>query len=133
MVKINKMRTKILNMRKKNERKKNQLMQKLMSVRSVMADKMQKATKIGSKASCESAKGDQAKINAYCENNFFDNFYKLVDCKDMSNFCYACCENEFGDVHVAERDDCYDMCDGKIKVAQTQDASGKWIWTENIH
>lgn len=119
-------------MRKKNERRKNMLMQKLMSVRTAISQKMQKATKAGSKATCAGAKDDQTKIDAYCENNFFDNFYKLVDCKDKASFCYACCENEFGDVHVAERDDCYDMCDGKTKDTPQNNDKGKWIWTENI-
>ena len=132
IIKRNLMKTKINNMRKKNERRKNMLMQKLMSVRTTMASKMQKASKAGSKTVCQNAKADQNSINAYCENNFYDNFYKLVDCKDMSNFCYSCCENEFGDVHVAERDDCYDMCDGKSKTVEQKSDKGKWIWTETL-
>jgi len=71
------------------------------------------------------------KINAYCENNFFDNYYKLLDCKDKDGFCYSCCENEFGDIHVAERDDCYNMCDGKKKSKKGK--RGNWIWTDNIY
>ena len=32
--------------------------------------------------------------------------------------------------HVAERDDCYDMCDGKSKTVEQKSDKGKWIWTE---
>jgi len=131
IIKRNKMKTKILNMRKKNERKKNMLKQKLMSVRTEMSQSVTKATKMGTKAICENSKNDQAKINAYCENNFFDNYYKLLDCKDKDGFCYSCCENEFGDIHVAERDDCYNMCDGKKKSKKGK--RGNWIWTDNIY
>jgi len=133
IVKRNQLKTKILNLRKKNERKKNMLMQKLMKTRTVMAEKMQKATKLGSQLTCETAKDNQEKIDSYCENNFFDNFYKLVDCKDKSNFCYACCENEFGDVHMAERDMCYDMCDGKQKdIIKPPKTKGAWVWSNNV-
>jgi len=55
------MKTKILNMRKKNERKKNMLKQKLMSVRTEMSQSVTKATKMGTKAICENSKNDQAK------------------------------------------------------------------------
>jgi len=109
------MKQKILTMRKKNERKKNKLKQELMTVRTEMVDKIGKITKQGSDAICETTKNDITKINYYCENNFFDNYYKLSDCKDKDNFCYICCENEFGDVYIAERDKCYNICEAKPK------------------
>jgi len=33
--------------------------------------------------------------------------------KNDENFCYLCCENEFGTNFYNERNGCYDMCDGK--------------------
>lgn len=29
----------------------------------------------------------------------------------MDDFCYICCENEFGRMHQDKREDCYVMCD----------------------
>jgi len=126
-IKRNNMKAKILSMRRKNERKKNLLKQQLMAVRTEMADSLQTATKQGSQANCEAAKGDQTKINAYCENNFFDNFSKLADCKDLSSFCYVCCENEFGDVFVTERNSCFAMCDKKAD-EKSPTENGRWQW-----
>jgi len=134
-IKRNEMKTKILNMRKKNERKKNMLRQKLMSVRTEIADSLQLASKKGSKQICEVTKGDQEKINIYCEGSFPDDFYKLNDCKDQASFCYVCCENEFGAMFVGERDDCYNMCDKKpIEKPRAEEHHGVWQWdpdTEN--
>jgi len=109
------------------------LKQQLMAVRTEMADNLTSVTKQGSKASCESSKGDQTKINAYCENNFFDNYYKLADCKDISSFCYVCCENEFGDVRVADRDECYNMCDKKADAVKSPTDEGRWQWTPELN
>jgi len=128
ILKRNTMKQKIIAMRKKNERKKNLLKQQLMSVRTEMADNLQTATKQGSQANCEAAKGDSTKINAYCENNFYDNFSKMADCKDVNSFCYVCCENEFGDVFVAERNSCYTMCDAKPAEAAAPKEAGRWQW-----
>jgi len=127
------MKAKIINMRKKNERKKNMLRQKLMSVRTEIADDIQIASKKGSKMVCESSKDDTSKIDAYCEFNFNDNFYKLSDCKDPNSFCYVCCENEFGAMFVGERDDCYNMCDTKAAPEKhPEPENGRWQWQPEV-
>ena len=126
------MKAKILSMRKKNERKKNLLKQQLMSVRTEMASNLESATQQGSKALCEAAKGDQTKVNVYCENNFFDNYSKLADCKDLSSFCYVCCENEYGDIFVSERELCYSICDKKEEGPATPSGEGRWHWEPEI-
>ena len=132
IIKRNDMKEKILSMRRKNERKKNMLKQKLITVRSEIAENLQVVSKSGSKGICKDSKDDVTKINDYCENNFFDNYNNLVDCKDKSSFCYVCCENEFGAIHVGERDDCYNMCDSQITPLDLKD-NGRWHWDAEIN
>ena len=130
-IKRNEMKEKILAMRKKNERKKNLLKQQLMAVRTEMASNLENATKQGSMETCKKAKVTQSNVDAYCEYNFNDNFAKLADCKDISSFCYVCCENEYGDIFVSEREICYSMCDKKEEAPSVED--GKWHWEPEIN
>ena len=132
VVKRNDMRAKIISMRKKNERKKNMLKQKLVSVRTEISDNLQVVSKEGSKAVCQISKDEITKINDYCENNFFDDYNKLCDCKDKSSFCYVCCENEFGAIHVGKRDSCYNMCDRRITSPVDSKENGRWQWAPEI-
>jgi len=128
------MKEKILSMRRKNDRKKKLLKQQLMAVRTEMAENLQKATKKGSKGICKDTRKNTRKINAYCENNFFDNYAKLSDCKDTNSFCYVCCENEFGDVYLAEREECYTMCDKKEKEpVRNFSRYGRWQWAPDFN
>jgi len=109
--KRNELRQKILLMRKKQQRKKNLLKAKVLTMRSKMAMDLQKLTREGSKSRCKIKGNESAQINAYCHANFVDDYYKLVECQQPENFCYMCCENEFGEVHLSKREGCYNMCD----------------------
>jgi len=117
---------KLMAMRRKNERKKNVLKQKLLQVRSEMAENIQKATKKGSRETCRISRRNKDKINFYCDNNFSNRYSELLDCKEPSSFCYICCENEFGDVYIAERDQCYTMCDKKVELVKRVKKHERW-------
>ena len=125
IIKRNELKSKILLMRKKQQRKKNMLKQKVLSLRTQMAMDLQKLTKEGSLAQCKISNLAKDKMKSYCEINFYDDYYKLNECVQPESFCYMCCENEFGEVHIGKRDECYNMCDGseKIKIE-----SGSWKW-----
>jgi hypothetical protein len=125
-IKRSNLKSRILKMKKKNERKKNLLKQELMNVRTEIASNINKVTRAGSKENCFSKKSDQKLIDAYCENNFFDNYYKMTDCKDIQNFCYVCCENEFGEIQIGAREECYNGCDKKEDKKIPID--GRWVW-----
>lgn len=44
--------------------------------------------------------------------NFKEDYDRLNDCKNNSaDFCYTCCENEFGRIYEDLRDKCYQRCD----------------------
>ncbi len=100
----------IAEMRKKQDRKKAVLKNQIMSIRTTIAQKLNKFNKNGNPDNCVSAPTDVQKEN-YCNTNFPDNYVKHQDCMSKDSFCYVCCENEFGDYHVVERDKCYAKCD----------------------
>jgi len=47
-----------------------------------------------------------------------------MECKDPDQFCSICCENEIGEYHTDEREDCLDMCSHPDK----KDDTGTWYW-----
>ena len=49
---------------------------------------------------------DQTQICQYCEKNYMDDVQSLLECKDEANFCYMCCENEFGSFFLKEKNKC---------------------------
>jgi hypothetical protein len=101
---------KIMEMRKKQQRKKSALKSEIMHIRTTIANKLNKLNKNGNGDRCKNSLTSQERTN-YCQQNFADSYVKYDDCMGESSFCYVCCENEFGDFHVAERDKCYANCD----------------------
>jgi len=54
---------------------------------------------------------------------------KNMDCRDPENFCYVCCENEYGNMYLKMRDTCYNMCDN---LAQKDLSGGDWVWKSDL-
>jgi hypothetical protein len=107
---------KIMEMRKRQARKKSALKNEIMHIRTTISNKLHKLNKNGSEDNCKNGI-TSLEIEKYCDTNFADNIVKHTDCKTPENFCYVCCENEFGDFHIAERDKCYAKCDLSISAA----------------
>lgn len=108
---------------------------RLLKVKTKMANELMAANKNGMIQSCKKGKNDEQSRIAYCNVNFRDDFVKNTDCKEVSGFCYMCCENEFGDMFMKNREHCYNMCDnkgGSKKTPSTMKAAksgrGKWVW-----
>ena len=97
--------------RLKNERERKNIKNEIMTIRFKAAEKLKQSIKAGSITPC--IDNDNSKVLSYCQNNFNDNPVKLLDCKEEDKFCYMCCENEFGELHVVERDKCYSACEKK--------------------
>jgi len=108
---ISKQRTliakKLIEMRQKQSRKKAELTNHIFTIRTQIAQKLQKINKYGSDVHCTNY---NEKV-VYCNKNFPDNYFKYQECLSNDTFCYICCENEFGDMHILQRDDCYNKCD----------------------
>ena len=106
---------KIIEMRNKQKRKKAQLKSEIMTIRTQIASRLQTINKAGDSKKCTASFKDANDREKYCSVNFADNYIKFSDCINQDSFCYVCCENEFGDLHVVQRDSCYTSCDEATK------------------
>lgn len=97
----------LLEIRQKNKRKNAQLKNQILSIRSNIAERLKTINRKGDLTTCMDSKN----MDNYCKKYFIDNFVKMNECNTKSSFCYVCCENEFGELHVVERDECYSRCD----------------------
>jgi len=120
------LKKKIEAIRNKFKRKNRLLQQQVQLIRSEMAEEIMNANKQGKPDKCKSDRHDLLKIAEYCDSNFSDDYLKNQTCKEPSNFCYSCCENEFGNMFIAQRDDCQTMCDNLDKADL---GDGDWVWS----
>ena len=137
IIRRSQLKDQILAMRKKAERRKAKLAQQLQSVRTVMAETMGKVYKAGDTSKCANAMKSDNDRAAYCQANFPDDYSKFMDCKESEDFCSMCCESEWGDMHVNERQECFrSLCkngpgaSGSTPSGSLPQASGRWIWQE---
>ena len=86
-----------------------------MTIRTQIASRLQTINKAGDSKKCTASFKDANDREKYCSVNFADNYIKFSDCINQDSFCYVCCENEFGDLHVVQRDSCYTSCDEATK------------------
>lgn len=122
------LKAKIQIIKKKARRRRRLLESQLQKVRGQMAKSLMNANRYGDWKLCQAARGIKEKIVKYCNANFIDNFVKNQQCKDPEDFCYVCCENEYGNMYIKQRDMCYDMCDARAKKDQN---SGEWTWVKD--
>jgi len=95
-----------------------------------MAKSLIKANKYGDWKVCKSSRVSKAKVDSYCNANFLEDYVKNNQCKDMEDFCYICCENEYGNMYIKQRDICYDMCDA---MAKRDLSNGEWRWKYDLN
>jgi hypothetical protein len=111
-IKRQQIKDKINSMKKRSDRKKSALKAQIMTIRTKTAGKLQKMAKIGDASRCFIPDTNTMKqVEDYCAANFYDNYVKLNECKSADTFCYTCCENEFGEIHIVEREKCYKKCE----------------------
>ena len=122
------LKQKIAQIRAKSKRKSRLLQQQINLIRSEMAEEIMAANKKGNAKQCYEDRNDLAKISYYCNNNFSDDYIKNNSCKDAGNFCYNCCENEFGNMYIDQRDDCQSKCDD-LEKEELKD--GDWVWSKD--
>jgi DNA polymerase III delta prime subunit len=103
-----------------HERKKNKYRQQIMDIKRTLTQNMLNADKLGDENKCISA-FESKTIEAYCSDAFLIDPISLADCKKEENFCYICCENEFGDMHQLERERCVNSCEKKETLNKLKD------------
>jgi len=116
----------IEDMRKRQKKRKNdELNANIMTVRMEVAGNIQKSSKMGNEFNCFVPDANSSnKVEEYCSINFSDSAVKFQECKALETFCYTCCDNEFGMLHLLQRENCYKkICDVKthdIEVCEKQ-------------
>lgn len=123
------LKKKIEEIRHKFKRKQRVLQQQIMKIRSEMANEIMEANKNGNYKICIKSRNDISKIKDYCDLNEPTDFVKNTSCKEPENFCYICCEIEYGNMFIAEREDCQTKCDEETKKDLE---NGDWIWTTGL-
>lgn len=84
----------------------------------VAADVM-KAHRKGDMGKCLSK--DQKVVCEYCEGAYKEDASQMIECKNEENYCFMCCENEFGGYHQKEKQKCLEQCD-------CDSGKGNWVW-----
>ena len=134
-----KLRVQLENMRKKQIIKRQELEEQLKEVRAEMTKNLLRSHRMGDIKHCITGLGSVDYRDEYCNKNFVDDYLKNKDCKEEKEFCYTCCEVEFGNFFMQKRYECYDICDKEeIKKNLNPDdpnlnnAEGKWQWAPSI-
>jgi len=128
-IKRAKMKKLIEQMRAKTRLRKAALENELNALRQKMAKEMLQANKNGNLEKCRIGKTNVDKREAYCDTNYVDDFVRNSDCKTDENFCYMCCESEFGNMFIDRREACYNMCDLAVpKPPAVNKGDGPWVW-----
>lgn len=110
--------------RKEAKKRRQTLQGKLKKLKSSISQKLMKATKNGNKDQClKGLRTDTIRIK-YCDAIYVDDYLENEYCKETENFCYSCCDNEFGLLKPADRDDCYESCDSeRDKIEKEKEAA----------
>jgi len=123
------LKAKLLEVKRRVQRKNRIIEQRIQKIRGSMANELMLANKQGDWKVCKRSRDSKNKMGEYCNANFVDNFNKNLECKDPENFCYICCENEYGNMYLQKRDKCYTMCD---QLHKTDLNNGSWVWHDDI-
>lgn len=102
-------------MRKKNQRKQNELNEEIVHIRTEMASRINQLARKGNTEKCfvdPLLKNSKALQLQYCSD--IKNAKLRNECLKPDGFCYSCCDNEIGEAFVKEKEDCYDSCDKKL-------------------
>jgi hypothetical protein len=118
------LRKKLAVIKKTSKRRQRMIEQQISMIRSTMAKNLLEANKNGDMMLCKRGSTDPIKAKEYCDSNFVDNYTLNQECKETDRFCPTCCENEFGNLFLNKRDECYKICDDLVK----DELKGDWIW-----
>ncbi len=122
----NVLKKKIQAIRNKFKRKHRLMQQQIQLIRAEMANSIMDANKNGSMDTCKKLRNNLKGIADYCDENESTDYARNQSCKEPENFCYRCCEVEFGNMFINKRDDCETMCDN---LAKKDLENGDWVWT----
>lgn len=108
-----KLKKQIEEIRKQARKRRETLQTKIRKLRSKITNKLVKANRTGNKDKCLAGLKDEGKRTTYCQVAYNEDFLDFEYCKEQDNFCYSCCDYEFGLLKPSQRDDCYESCDSE--------------------
>ena len=116
---------KLQTLKKLSERKNRDILNQIQQLRTQMAGEMLSAQKEGNMTACFINSPEQRED--YCSKSYSDDPTKMQDCKEPTNYCYVCCETEFGEFHYEKRDICLNKCE------LTPKNKGSWVWVPSTN
>jgi hypothetical protein len=104
------LKARILSKQRDEKRKRELIQNKINSLKSDISKNLLKASKNGDSQECNPERPAE-EIVEYCKVNYESDNNKMNECVMNDNFCYMCCESEYGDLHLESRSVCYTKCD----------------------
>jgi hypothetical protein len=104
------LKARILAKQKDEKRKRDLIKNKINTLKNDISKDLLKASKNGNSDECNPDR-PTPEILEYCRINYEKDNNKMNECVKNDNFCYMCCESEFGDLHLESRSVCYTKCD----------------------
>jgi hypothetical protein len=101
-----KLKLSLNDMKKKSSQKESKLKAKLMQIRAKIASETTNAYKKGDTEKCKPGIKSKTDRVAYCDANYSTNYTGYLKCTDETDYCYACCESEFGQMYIDLRKQC---------------------------
>jgi hypothetical protein len=97
---------------KKNDenRKRQIVLNKISYIKKDISKDLLRASKNGNYEECNPER-QASEIVEYCTQNYEHDNEKMNECVQNNQFCYLCCESEYGELHLESREVCYDKCD----------------------
>jgi hypothetical protein len=119
-IKRKSIKDKIDAMRRRATFKKKALQEQIINIRTAALTKAKSFTKQGEASQC--GKTAPADVEGYCNNKFIVDLEKNKECLASGpNFCFICCNNEFGDYHLVDRNKCFkDYCEKASDAAKKE-------------
>jgi len=113
------------------ERKKLSKIRELASIKMEMTKEMLKAEQEGDGTKCKATTSEDYRVN-YCNLAFAESWEENKNCREPGQFCWICCETEYGSMHIDARDACYTHCDndsdGPKNNPGAKKTEGSWVF-----
>lgn len=125
MIRRDYLRKKLDKLRKRAEKMNDIKRQQIMTIRLEVADKLATAYRKGNAETCVKATQNDFEWNSFCTGYFVNDFPDMNICKSEKDRCHFCCETEFGNLYMDERDQCVSKTCVKD---DKKNNDGRWVW-----
>lgn len=120
------LRKRLENLRKKAIQRSQVKKQQIMNIRMEVASKLTTAYKKGNNNVCLEAITSDAEWKSYCHATFTNNYNVMEICLRETDKCHYCCEQEFGNIYMDERMECFEkVCPTKN---DAKEDNGRWVF-----